>query len=133
MQKKIAIFILLTASSTLFAQNPPKFDPQQMQEMMLKAQEMQSCMKNIDQSVLKDLEQKGKALRSEVKNLCTAGEKSAAQSKARAFAKQALGNPALKDLKKCAEIMKDIVPQLSKAMEMYESNNPKDHVCNLLN
>jgi hypothetical protein len=100
---KYTIFTLLTF--TQLAQAQPGMSDQQMQQMMLQAQEAQKCFSKLDQSTFQELEAKGKKMEAEVKTLCKAGKRDEAMSKVMKFSKQMHNDPKMKALRECGELM----------------------------
>ena len=127
----IILGLILFMPLTSVAQDFPGFDSQQMQGMMQKAQEMQSCMKNIDQAEMKALEQKGKQMQAEVKKLCAAGKRDQALDKAIAYGKEMAKSSAIQEMKKCGEKMQGMMPELSKFSKDYSNDGSEDegHIC----
>jgi len=110
----------------------------QMQGMMKKAQEMQACMQHVDQSKMHDFQQRGQQMAKEVKALCAAGKRTQALAKAMAYSQKMAADPALQEMKKCAEIMKGLVPGMMELAKPYMdeksgSHNmdepPSSHIC----
>lgn len=130
----VAMVLLMPMPVITFAENYPAMDKQQMQAMMQQAEKMQACMKNIDQSELHSFEQRGRQMAAEVKVMCNAGQRSAAQSKVIAFSQEIAASPALQKMKKCGEMMKGMMPSIQKMIPSYDSkNSSKHHVCDNLN
>lgn len=121
--------VVLLIPVLAFAENIPGFDQQQMQAMMQKGQEMQACMQNIDQAEMKALEQQGKQMQADVEKLCAAGKRDEALNKAIAYSKDMVKNPAMQAMKKCGEIMKDMMPDLSQFAKDYSSDDSEGHIC----
>jgi len=104
-------------------------DPQQMQAMMAKAQQMQACMQNIDQSKMKAFQQKGQQMATEIKTLCAAGKRSKALEKAISYGQEMASDPSIQELRKCSEIMEGFVPDMMKLAEPYLTENSEVHIC----
>ena len=126
---KSSMLVMLFMPLIVFAQDFPGFDSKQMQGMMQRAQEMQSCMKNIDQTEMKALEQKGKQMQAEVKKLCMAGKRDQALDKAVAYSKEMAKSSAIQEMKKCGEKMQEMMPELSQFSKDYSSDNSEGHIC----
>ena len=124
------LLVILFMPLTVFAQDFSGFDPQQMQGMMQKAQEMQSCMQNIDQAEMKALEQQGKQMQAEVKKLCADGKRDQALDKAIAYGKEMAKSSAIQEMKKCGEKMQEMMPELSQFAKDYSSDSSDGHICN---
>jgi dsDNA-specific endonuclease/ATPase MutS2 len=91
-----------------------------MQDMMQMMQKMQECMAKVDQSALEGLEKRSEELEAEIKSLCEQGKKKKAQKKAIAFGKEMMDNPALKQMRKCSEITKGLLPEGSAPQPSFE-------------
>ena len=125
--------VILLIPVLAFAQSPSGFDQQQMQAMMQKGQEMQTCMQNIDQTEMKALEQQGKKMQAEVEKLCVAGQRDEALNKAIAYGKEMVKNPAMQEMKKCGEMMQGMMPEMSQFSRDYENDDSQGHVCDNYN
>lgn len=77
---------------------------QMMQNMQKNLGQVQSCFAQIDQKALEDLQVGAKAMEAEVKRLCAAGQRDAAQSKAIAYGKEISSNAELQKMRKCGEM-----------------------------
>jgi hypothetical protein len=131
--KKIMVLAILFIPVAVFAENYPGFDQQQMQAMMQKAQEMQACMNNVDQTEMQELERRGKLLEVEVKKLCASGRRSEAQSKAIAFTKEFANSSSMKEVQKCGEMAKEIMSAFPKVAQSSENNDAAGgHICDHL-
>ena len=127
--KNTIYFAILLMPILVSAQNIPGVDPQKMQAMMQKAQEMQACMQNVDQTEMKAFQQRLKQTGDEVKGLCTAGKRAKARSKAISFSKEIASSTTMQEMKKCSEIMKGFMPDFSEITQAYQDDGSKGHVC----
>ena len=127
--KNSMLLVILFVPLTVFAQDFSGFDSPQMQGMMQRAQEMQACMKNIDQTEMKALEQQGKQMQAEVKKLCVAGKRDQAQNVAIAFSQKVLKSSAMQEMKKCGEKMVEMMSELSQFAKDYTNDNSDGHIC----
>jgi len=114
---------------TVFAENYPGFDAQQMQGMMQKAQEMQACMQNVDQAKMRALEAQGKQMQAEVKKLCVAGKRDQALNAAIEYSQEMEKSSAIQEMKKCGEMMEEIMPSLSDFSKDYSGDSSGAHIC----
>ncbi|MCC6201374.1 MAG: hypothetical protein IT494_00035 [Gammaproteobacteria bacterium] len=108
-----AVFVLLGSGSTavLAQQNAPTPEQlRQMQQMMGPTNQMMSCLANIDQSKLEVLGARAEAGQQELKKLCAAGQRDAAQRQAMAMAKEYAASPDFQALAKCGEMAKNMMP-----------------------
>jgi predicted lipoprotein len=132
--KKIPLFLLLGLPLTSFAQQPPGFSQDQMAKLMQQAQEMQSCVQNIDQAAMQAFEERAKKMGAEMKALCAAGKRDAAIEKAMEFGRETAQNPALAEVQKCGEGMRQIMPSFMPEISKNHNDAPsKQHPCDNLN
>lgn len=111
------------------AQNFPGGNPQEMQALMQKAQEVQVCMQKVDQDKMQVLQQRVKQIGEDVKTLCSAGKRDEAHSKAMSFSKEVLSNPIMQEMKKCSEIMEGFMPDFSEIIQSSQDDGSGQHVC----
>lgn len=127
--KNTIYFVILLMPILVSAQNIPGGDPQKMQAMMQKAQEMQACMQNVDQTEMKAFQQRVKQIGEEVKGLCTAGKRAEALNKAMSFSKEIASDTTMQEMKKCGEIMQGFMPDFSEITQAYQDDGSKGHIC----
>jgi predicted transcriptional regulator len=129
--KKLAITLLCLAPITSFAQNPMGMSETDMQKMMQQMQEAQACMEKIDQAELDGLEKKANQFEAEMKSLCASGKRDKAQEKAMVYMKEIVNSSAVKEAKRCGEMMKGMMQGMMQNMPLM--NQDKDytsqHVC----
>jgi len=77
-------------------------------------------MANINQSVFKDMEAKGKKMETEVKELCKAGKRDKAQDIAMKFGKQMTSMPEMQAMKKCGEMAQGMIKELPNNAKQFE-------------
>jgi predicted lipoprotein len=99
--KKLITISLLLLPIVAVAQDIPGMS----EEMMLKMQNMQTCMEGVDQSALQAFEQRSNQMDSEVKALCASGRRDEAQQMAISFGQEVAKTPALQEIKRCGEMM----------------------------
>ncbi|ANE55267.1 hypothetical protein [Methylomonas sp. DH-1] len=119
--------VLAAANDTDSRSGQPVANPK-MQQMLEKIQAMQNCMKNVDKSALKALEQQAKQLGAEVKQLCAEGQRDAAKQRAIRFGQEIAGNKAMQLTKKCSEGLTGLAPELT-AAESYSEPGETRHIC----
>lgn len=112
MKNTIIIFCLMIACNA-FAEAPQGLSEKDMQSMMQNIGKVQTCMKNIDQSEIKALEQRSNKIQTELKSLCASGKHKAAQDKAVSFAKEISQMSSIKTIRECSEIIKSVMPKIS--------------------
>ena len=125
--KIFTLFLLLLLPLVSFAQNYPGMSEADMEKMMQQMQKMESCMKNVDQSKLQALEKRSRQVETEVKSLCASGKRDEAQKEAIAFGKEVVNNSAMKTMRTCGKMVKDVMPELSfTGLENYIKDR---HIC----
>lgn len=121
---KISTVVLLLLMPTIVvAQIYPGMNEADMQKIL----EMQSCMEKVDQEKFKLLEQRQNRFDAEMKSLCGSGKRDEAQKKAILFEKEMMTNPTIQAIKKCGEIAKGMMPEMSFMGQDEKSSN--EHVC----
>lgn len=83
-------------------------DPQ-MQAMMAYAQAMQACAANIDDAAMQS---RGAQMHEEVKQLCAAGKRDQAQSRAIAYGQEMAADPAIKAMHECMKKAEPLKPDI---------------------
>jgi len=119
---------------TVMAQNPMGMSEADMQDMMQQMQKAQACMEKIDQSELQSLEQKAKQYEAEMKSLCASGDRDKAQEKAMTYAKDIMNHKAVKEARRCGEMMQGMMKGMMQNMSVMEQDKDytKMHVCDSL-
>jgi len=132
--KTFAIALLLSLPVTVLAQNPMGMSESDMQDMMQQMQKAQACMEKIDQSELDALEQKAKQYQAEMKSLCASGDRDKAQEKALTYAKDIMNHPAVKEARRCGEMMQGMMKGMMQDMSVMDQDKDytKMHVCDSL-
>jgi len=128
MKNTIALIMLLIPLM-VSAQGFPGGDPQQMQVMMQKAKEMQACMQHVDQVKMQAFQQRAQRMGEEVKALCAAGKRDEALNTAISYSQEIAADSAMKEVKRCAEIMKGVMPDLSADISDYKDDGSEQHIC----
>ena len=129
--KKHSLFMLILCLPLSVQAQFPGMGQGDMQAMMQQMQKMSECMAKLDQAELERLGAEGEKFSNEMKALCAAGKRSEAQSKAEAFGRRMIQEPAMKDLQRCSKMaegaMRNMMPQNS-FEELLEDYKGK-HVC----
>jgi predicted transcriptional regulator len=129
--KKLAITLLCLLPITSFAQYPMGMSEADTQKMMQQMQDAQACMEKIDQSELEALEKKANQFEAEMKSLCASGKRDEAQEKAMLYMKEIVNSTAVKEAKRCGEMMKGAMSGMMQNIPLM--NEDKDytsqHVC----
>ena len=112
-----------------FAQYPSGMNEGDMNNMMQQMQKMQSCMAKIEQKKLQGLEKQSKQFMVEVKFLWAKGKWGEAQEKAISFAKEMENSTVINTMKKCGDIMKGMMPEMSHMDQFVD--DPNTHVCDV--
>ena len=144
MRMVIPMIILVLFPVLVFAQTNPGMPPnmpmdkekmQRMQEMqknmqkmdMGKMQEAMACMKTIDRSALKGLDEEGKKIQAELKRLCRSGNRDEAQEKAMEYGKEMMSRPEIKKMRECSKKAAGMLPKMG-FEELMEEGKDR-HVC----
>jgi len=113
------ILRLILATALLHVANANATNPyggQDMQKMMQMMQQAQACMEKVDTSQLEKLHEKGQRVETRVKKLCKAGDTAAALREGMAFAKTVNSSSALKQMRKCTDKLRGMLPPQTMAM-----------------
>jgi predicted transcriptional regulator len=129
--KKLVITLLCLMPIASFAQYPMGMSEADTQKMMQQMQDAQACMEKIDQSELEVLEKKANQFEAEMKSLCASGKRDEAQEKAMVYMKQIVNSPAVKEAKRCGEMMKGMMQGMMQNMPLMNEDKDytKQHVC----
>jgi len=119
--------IIVLLSLPAYAQNAPNMNEQNMQQMMEQAKKMQACMQNVDKSRFPELERKSRAVEAEVKSLCAEGKRDRAEQRAIDFAMEMSQDKDLQTMRKCGEMMQEVMPQMPLAD--FERSARDKHIC----
>lgn len=118
---------------TALAQNFQGMNQADMQKMMQQMQKMQTCMEGIDQSKLEAMESRSRQMEAEVKNLCAAGKRDAAQEKAIAFSREMAADATLKRMQQCGKMMQGAMPEsIFTDLTDPDREQSEKHVCDEL-
>ena len=128
MKRSIAIAaVLFAVTQSAAAQNPAGMSETDMQKMMQGVQEMQACMEKVDQDRMEKLGEESKQLEAEIKSLCAAGKRDAAQERAMAFGMKMAKDPAMQVMAECSKKMAGLAPKMP-YMDP-EQDYSETHVC----
>ncbi|MEE4298812.1 MAG: hypothetical protein V2J24_05160 [Pseudomonadales bacterium] len=105
--------LLATAPALAGAQDMP--DMAAMQEAMEAAQR---CMESVDQSAFERLGRDARAFEQEIRQLCDAGERGAAQTRAIDFARRMLADEDVQKARACTEMMREAMQGMPMMMPM---------------
>ena len=125
--KPLMLALLLTIPAAVSAQNNPGMNQPDMQNMMQQMQKVQQCMQGIDQTQMEELQKRSEQANSEIDALCAAGDRSKAQAKAMAFAKEIAKSPVMKQMQKCGKLVQGALPGMPTTYEQKDFS--KQHVC----
>lgn len=103
-----------------------QMDPAELQRLMEQAQGLQACLARIDQSQLAALRERGETIAAELKSLCAAGQRDAAQARAVEYGREMAGSPLLESLGDCGEQVKSMmeIPLVADTLD-----GKTQHVC----
>lgn len=119
-------FTLLTLAQG--AHGAPGMNDQQMQQMMMQAQE---CFSKLDQSKFKELEARGKQMEADIKALCKAGKRDQAMNTAMKYGKEMQDDPQLKALRECGKKLEGMMASMPQPYTppIDEEGEKGGHVC----
>jgi hypothetical protein len=127
---KNLLLIAMLIPLTLVAQPYGGMTEQQMQQMMQGALQMQACIASIDESEMKQLEQKAKVMEQEIKTLCANGDRAGAQQQAITYSREFMASESMQKLKDCGELANSLMPQVMTRLEDgAEEGSGTNHVC----
>lgn len=110
-----------------FIASAQPMDDERMEQMMHNMQAMQECMAGIDEAEMQAFQQKAEAMDAEVKTLCAEGKRDAAMKRAMAFGKEAAASDLMRQMQKCGQDMKQMMPQTAQYHE--DAGGKPRHVC----
>ncbi|MDD1620494.1 MAG: hypothetical protein LUQ11_03350 [Methylococcaceae bacterium] len=126
--KKTIGFGLLILPLIASAQNYGGMDEAAMQKMMEQAQGMQTCMENIDQAEMEAFQQRAEQMDADVKALCAAGKRDAANARAVSFGREAASSKVMQQMKKCGEGMQQMLPKTATTATEHSGASAR-HIC----
>lgn len=107
-------------------------DPAQLQQLQQQALEMQRCYAEVDQNELERLQRDGEAAGVEIRALCDAGRRDAAQARALALGQAMAADPAVAALGACSRRLADMIPGLAAAATASAAeDSAPTHVCDI--
>ena len=121
-----AIFFVVLIPFSIQAQQL-NLNPEQMQQLMQQAQQMQACMSRIDQEAMQAMAQKAQAMESEIKSLCQAGKRSEALNKAIEFGRAMAKDDNIIIARECGEMAKGMLPEMDFPTSQEEAR--RRHIC----
>ena len=96
--RPLALLLAALLPAAAAAQQPSQAEMGQMMEAM---QGMQACMAGVDQAALQRLQQQAEQAEAEMRQLCRAGQESAARARALALGQQMAADPTLNTMQAC--------------------------------
>ncbi|MFN2309340.1 MAG: hypothetical protein ABR553_06330 [Gammaproteobacteria bacterium] len=125
MPRSLTASLLLMMSLSATAQPPA--DSQRMLQGM---QAMQDCMARIDLAAMQRLGEEGRQVEAEVKALCAAGQRDAAQTQAITFGMKIAQDSSMKTLAECGKQMQGMLPPMNQTpyADLGEGGTDR-HVC----
>lgn len=98
---------VLAASGVAQAQ---VLDSGQIQMLLNQAQDIESCMAELDASATQALRARSERMTLEIKSLCKAGKRDEAQARALAFGREMADSPAMANLQECSGPLGALLP-----------------------
>jgi predicted lipoprotein len=98
----LALAVLLQPAPGLAQSRAPGTPSEaEMRQLMEAMQGMQACMAGVDQAALKRMQQRAEQAEAEMRQLCRAGQESAAKARALALGQQIGADPAIQTMQAC--------------------------------
>jgi hypothetical protein len=135
MLKKLIPLTFFLSTTMALAENPQGMNEAQLQGMMQGMAAMAACFQNLDQGKLNALAEEGKVVEKELKQLCAAGERDKAQSKAMAYGLKFAASAEFQQLKQCGDMAQQMMPNMpdySAYADPDSEENKNRHVCDEL-
>ena len=127
--EKLTITLLLSLPALASAQNYQNMNEADMQNMMHQAQKMQACMAEIDQSEMKEFEQRANQMQARVDALCASGKRDEAQKEGIAFAREVSSNESMKKMQTCGKLMQGAMPGMPTTPQEAADMTDNRHIC----
>ena len=127
--EKLTITLLLSLPALASAQNYQNMNEADMQNMMHQAQKMQACMAEIDQSEMKEFEQRANQMQARVDALCASGKRDEAQKEGIAFAREVSSNESMKKMQTCSKMMEGAIPGMPTTPQEAADMVGNRHIC----
>src|SRR5690606_34399501 len=96
-----------------------------------RALEMQDCLAKVDQSVMDRLRVEGEAVGVEIKSLCKAGQRDAAQARAIAYSQRIAATPEMAELTHCGSMLTAMLPAAVATVPDEAAGTAPSHVCDV--
>ncbi len=104
----------------------------EMQQMMQKnLGQLQQCFAHIDHKALENLRVRTEKVESEVKRLCAAGQRDAAQEKATTFGLEISKDPELQKIQKCGESLQGMQLPGELLSRSVKDGAEAGHICDI--
>ena len=127
--KKQLITLLISSLLPIFTYaQQPGLNPEQMQQLMQNAQQMQECMSRIDQNAMMAMSQRAQAMETQIKSLCQENKRDEALDTAIEFGRSIADDENVKIARECGEMVQGMLP----AMEFPTDKNDVQkgrHIC----
>ncbi|MEX2481617.1 MAG: hypothetical protein WD928_12245 [Gammaproteobacteria bacterium] len=104
-------------------------DGANLQQLQQRALEMQACVGKIDQTELERLRTESEAVEADIRALCGAGQRDAAQARAVEFGQRVAATPELSELAGCSTMIGEMLPPIT-AVAVEEAAD-REHVCDV--
>ncbi|MGD2119342.1 MAG: hypothetical protein PVG66_13355 [Chromatiales bacterium] len=122
--------LTLAITQTPLAQTPPaNMSQEDMQAMMAKMQEVQTCLQQVDYQQVQQLEQQARQVQQQVRTLCSSGQNDAARATASDYVNQLMQHPAMAQIKQCRDLMIGMPMMPKDPMENLQQRFESTDVC----
>ncbi|HHO48922.1 MAG TPA: hypothetical protein ENN06_10820 [Desulfobacteraceae bacterium] len=126
MNRYLALIILLLPVAAS-GQHFSSMSESDLRDMTQQMERFQTCIEQIDQEAMKEIDRRSIKVEALIQSLCARGKRDEAQEKALSWAREAAAEPAVQEMKRCGEIMKEQIPDLP-FLEL-EEDIARHHVC----
>lgn len=129
--KRFIPMLVLFASVSTVAQQPPAMNMEQMQAMMQQMAKVTECLGRINKEDLHQMERETDRFKQEMQSLCGSGKRDTAQTKAIAFAEAMQGNKVIKEINRCNNLVDASMKQFMPPDMFVEpvGNYSNSHIC----
>ncbi len=127
----LSILTLLLASPVIQAENMPPMNGANMQDMILKMNQMQTCLSAIDPEKFHEAEQAMTQAHAEITEFCQQQKRDLAQQHAIRFSKFMQQSETLIQIERCNQPMRGLLPTMP-LMEQTSEILSRQNICDLM-
>lgn len=127
MKKQVIMFFIFILAPLSGQTQQMELNPDQMQQLMQQAQQMQACMSRIDQQAMAAMTEKAQAVEAKINSLCKANKRGEALNIAIEFGRTMADDENIKMARECGEMARAIMPEIK--FPTSEADAKKHHIC----